>query len=39
LYIAIRARGAMPLIVPKIDAGPVAVTPWLPPAVDEVWVP
>jgi hypothetical protein len=39
LYMAIRARGAMPLIVPKTAAGPVAATPWLPPAVDAVCVP
>jgi hypothetical protein len=39
LYIAIRARGAMPLIVPKTAAGPVVWTPWLPAAVDAVCVP
>jgi hypothetical protein len=39
LYIATRARGAMPEIVPNTAAGPVATTPPLPPAVDEVCVP
>ena len=39
LYIAIRARGAMPLTLPKTAAGPVAGTPKLPPAVDEVCEP
>ena len=31
-------RDVLPML-PKIDAGPVVATPWLPPAVDEVWVP
>jgi hypothetical protein len=39
LYIAILARGAMPLIFPNEAAAPVAGTPLLAPAVDEVWVP
>ena len=34
-----RARGAMPLTLPNTDAGPVACTFWLPPAVVAVWVP
>ena len=34
-----RARGAMPLTLPKTDAAPVVGTPWLPPAVDDVCVP
>ena len=36
LYVEMRARGAMPLILPD-EAG--SCTPALPPAVDEVWVP
>ena len=39
LYIAMRARGAMPLTVPNTVAGPVVGTPLLPPAVDAVCVP
>src|SRR5687767_1790105 len=39
LYAATRARGAMPLTLPKTDAAPVVGTPWLPPAVDAVCVP
>src|SRR5205085_6217118 len=39
LYIAMRARGAMPEIEPIAAAGPVTVTPELPPDVVEVWVP
>ena len=39
LYVAIRARGAMPLIFPNGAASPVAWMPLLPPAVDEVWLP
>ena len=39
LYIATRARGAMPLTGPKTAAGPVVGVPWLPPAVEEVCVP
>ena len=39
LYIARRARGAMPLILPSEAASPVAWTPLLPPAVDVVWLP
>ena len=34
-----RARGAMPLMVPKAAAGPLTGTPRLPAAVDAVWVP
>ena len=34
-----RARGAMPLILPNTAAGPVTGTPRLPPAVDAVCVP
>ena len=39
LYMAIRARGAMPLILPSGAASPVAGTPLLPPAVEDVWLP
>ena len=39
LYMAMRACGAMPLMVPNTAAGPVAGTPLLPPAVEEVCVP
>ena len=39
LYMAIRARGAMPLMVPNTEAGPVVGTPWLPPDVEDVCVP
>ena len=39
LYIAMRARGAIPLIFPRPAAGPVAWTPWLLPAVVDVCVP
>ena len=34
-----RARGAMPLMVPKTAAAPVVGTLGLPPAVLAVWVP
>jgi hypothetical protein len=34
-----RARGAMPLILPKAEDRPVACTLALPPAVDAVCVP
>ncbi len=39
LYIATRARGAIPLIGPSTAAGPVVGTRLLPPAVDDVCVP
>ena len=39
LYIATRARGAMPLTLPNAAAAPVAGTPKLPPEVDDVCVP
>ena len=39
LYAAMRARGAMPLILPSAAPGPVGWTPWFPPAVDAVCVP
>src|SRR5918995_863163 len=39
LYAETRARGAMPLTLPKTDAAPVVGTPLLPPAVDAVCVP
>ena len=39
LYTAIRARGAMPLTLPKAVAGPVVATSRLPPVVDAVCVP
>jgi hypothetical protein len=39
LYAAMRARGAMPLMLPSAAAEPVTFTFWLPPAVDAVWVP
>ena len=39
LYMATRARGAMPLILPREAASPVACTPLLPPAVEVVWLP
>src|SRR6186997_2975442 len=39
LYMAMRARGAMPLVLPSAAAWPVTVTPSLPPAVVDVCVP
>ena len=39
LYAAMRARGAMPLTLPNTEAGPVAATPKLPPAVEAVCEP
>src|SRR4051812_13635953 len=36
LYVAMRARGAMPVTAPKAAAGPVTVTLALPPAVLDV---
>ena len=39
LLMAMRARGAMPLTLPNTEAGPMAGTLALPPAVVAVWVP
>ena len=39
LYAAMRARGAMPLMLPNTAAAPVVGTSSLPPAVDAVCVP